>query len=170
MGYRIRPGFNLPPMMFEPDELEAIRFGVPMVQAWAGPELAKSANNALEKIQAALSEATHLALHQQVEQLVVPRFHQEQASQYSDEIRYAIKQNRILAIEYQDESARHSSRVVWPFGLVYWGKTWTLVAWCELGNDYRMFRFDRLQSLNTLARKFKPEVDKSREYYLSLQG
>lgn len=126
MGFRIRPGFNLPPMMFEPDELEAIRFGVPMVQAWAGPELAKSTNNALEKIQAALPEATHLALHHQVEQLVVPSFHQEQASQYSDEIRYAIKQNR-------------------------------------------MFRFDRLQSLNTLARKFKPEVDKSLEYYLSLQ-
>ena len=52
VGYRIRPGFNLPPIMFELDELEALRFGVRMVQAWAGRDLAQSASNALEKIQA----------------------------------------------------------------------------------------------------------------------
>jgi predicted DNA-binding transcriptional regulator YafY len=169
VGYRIRPGFNLPPIMFELDELEAIRFGVRMVQAWAGPELAKSATQALEKIEAVLPEATHHALHKQVEQLVVPKPHQEVASQFSDDIRHAIKQSRKLELEYQDETGKPSSRVVWPFGLVYWGSTWTLVAWCELRFDYRMFRLDRVQSLNELEHQFEPEPDKNLEHYLSLQ-
>lgn len=169
VGYRLRPDFNLPPIMFELDELEAIRFGVRMVQAWAGPELAQSATNALEKIQAVLPEATHHALHKHVEQLVVPDIHREVASQYSDEIRHAVKQNRKLSLEYQDESGKHSSRVVWPFGLVYWGSTWTLVAWCELRDDYRMFRLDRVQSLSVLEQLFEPEEDKNLEHYLSLQ-
>lgn len=168
VGYRIRPGFNLPPITFELDELEAIRFGVRMVQAWAGHDLSQSASRALEKIHAVLPESTHHALHQQMEKLIVPDMHKEVASQYSDEIRYAIKQNRKLKLAYSDESGNGTERVVWPFGLVYWGSAWTLVAWCQLRDDYRMFRLDRINLLEELEELFETSPEQSLEHYLSL--
>lgn len=167
VGYRIRPGFDLPPIMFELDELEALRFGVRMVQAWAGKSLGQSATRALEKIQAALPDTMHRDFEFYSEPLVVSDTRREQFCQYSDEVHASIRGKQKLEIAYRDESNQPTQRIIWPMGLVYWGSTWTIVAWCELRDDYRMFRLDRIQALTVLESHFQAKSDQSLEHYLS---
>lgn len=155
VGYRLRPGFSIPPLMFEADELEALILGVRMVQGWSGPALGAAADSALQKIQAVLPDALHQSYVQQPEWLLVPDFSRERSSPHSDQIRESIKAREVLTLGYRDEAGKVSERSVWPLGLVFWGRVWTLVAWCELRQDYRMFRLDRIQSLQVSARHFE---------------
>jgi len=155
VGYRLRSGFSIPPLMFEAEELEALMLGVRMVQGWSGPALGAAADKALQKIQAVLPEALHQRYVQQPEWLLVPDFNSEQSSPHSDQIRESIKTREILTLGYRDEAGQVSGRSVWPLGLVFWGRVWTLIAWCELRQDYRMFRLDRIQTLQVTTHQFE---------------
>ena len=166
VGYRLRPGFSLPPLMFDQDELEAIQFGVRMVQGWSGSHLASAASKAMQKIQAVLPEQAHWQHTTANETLVVPDTHREQATPYSNEIHLGIKQKNKLELSYCTENQDKSKRIVWPLGLVFWGSAWTLVAWCELRHDHRMFRLDRIQNMLTLNECFSPSPEQTLQHYL----
>lgn len=170
IGYKLKSGFSIPPLMFEAEELEALILGVRMVQGWSGPQLGKSADAALIKIQSVLPEALHRIYVQQPEWLVVPNFYREQSSPFSDEIREAIKNRQQLMLEYSDETKRRTSRQVWPLGLVFWGKTWTLVAWCTLREDYRLFRLDRINNMIVHTANFLCTDEINLQHYLALQA
>ena len=76
----------------------------------------------------------------------------------------------MLLIDYKRADEQTSSRQIEPLGLIFWGKVWTLVAWCQLRNDYRVFRLDRIQQLATTDEKFTTSDEKSLKHYLNLMA
>lgn len=147
VGYRLRPGFETPPIMFNKVELAALRLGARMVQSWADPELAKSAAAALAKIECALPEQDSDAPEQQVPIIVPDFFIPSAPKQHLRLARESLESRRKLKLHYTDVRGESSERTVRPLGLAYWGRTWTLAAWCELREDYRDFRIDRITSV-----------------------
>lgn len=168
VGYRLKPGFNIPPLMFDEQELDALLLGIRMVQAWSDKDLSTAADSLLHKIRAVLPDRV---LHQHTQQedwILVPNLDiDRQLAAYSNQIRHAIKQRLILDINYQKENGDQSSRSLWPLGLFYWGRTWTLVAWCEIRDDYRMFRLDRITALTEKDLQYPQQADRSLQHYLS---
>lgn len=167
VGYRLKPKFNIPPLMFDPDELESLLLGVRMVQGWGSKELAKAADSALHKIHAVLPDTLHRNYVQQQEWLIVPTIHQQRSAQYADEIRQAIKCSVKIYIQYHDEEKTLSKRTILPLGLIFWGRAWTLVAWCEKRNDYRLFRLDRIDELIIQDEKFTTNPQCNLQSYLA---
>ncbi|MDQ2090586.1 helix-turn-helix transcriptional regulator [Marimonas arenosa] len=161
MGYVMRAGYDLPPLMFTSDEVAALVAGARLVRAWGGAAMAEAAQEALVKIEAVLPEAARTKAAQ------VP-VHAMQTPDMTEELRARLDRLEAMAetheaakISYCDEAGEESRRVIRPLGLFFWGKVWTLVAWCELRNDFRMFRLDRINGMAPGGR-FRTERDKSR--------
>lgn len=169
VGYRIRPGFNLPPLMFEEDELEALLLGVKMVQGWSDQQLGDAASRAFDKIKAILPTSLHDRHDQHAGWLVVPKFQQPNDADISDKLKTAIKTKLQVSINYSSLSNEETKREIWPLGLVYWGKVWTLVAWCLLRQDYRVFRLDKITTLTLANYKFQTTNSLSLQHYMAIQ-
>jgi predicted DNA-binding transcriptional regulator YafY len=153
VGYRLKPGFDVPPLMFTLNEIEALAVGARMVEAWGGPVLADSARTAIEKIVAALPAERRLAVEQT--RLYAPALHADgKAMQQLEAVRDAIGERRVLRLDYRDAAGKASAREVWPLALYFWGGTWTVAAWCESRNDFRNFRVDRIGGLDALERRY----------------
>lgn len=156
IGYRLSASFDLPPLMFDLAEIEALTVGARMVQTWGSPELARAAELALAKIAAVLPPAKRTALERT--RLFALRFNEPDFGAVMDSLRLAITLRQVTVLDYRDVSKRQSLRPVWPLGLYFWGGTWTLAAWCELRNDFRNFRLDRVVSAISAGREF-PDQD-----------
>ncbi len=168
VGYRLQRHFEMPPLMFDHDEVEALLLGARMVRSWSDRQLAASASSALNKILAVLPP--QLRALEETSPIKVPRFQQQTvASVYSEAIRKAIRDREVLELEYRDVKDETTWRNVWCLGLFFWGSTWTLVAWCELRGDYRVFRLDRISRFKQTGRYFKPERERSLDHYLELE-
>lgn len=169
VGYRLKPGFTVSPLMFEQDELEALALGAKMVKGWGDDNLVQSIERALEKIYAVLPDKTFN--HHQLcdDTVMVMDFYREHASKFSDTIRKAIRQSIKLNVAYANEQGDKSERILWPLGLIYWGKVWTLIAWCELREDYRVFRLDRISSLEPTTSHFATTPEINLQTYLKAQ-
>jgi len=168
VGYRLKPGFNLPPLMFDEQELDALLLGIRMVQAWSDEDLSTAADSVLNKIRAVLPDRVHHQHIRNEEWINVPNLDSNrQLSAFSTQIRRAIKKMNIVLMKYEKPDGEKSSRRLWPLGLFYWGQTWTLVAWCEKRDDYRMFRLDRIESLETLDEHYAQRPDRNLQHYLS---
>ncbi|MBI5330168.1 MAG: YafY family transcriptional regulator [Betaproteobacteria bacterium] len=151
VGYLMRGGYQLPPLMFDPEELAALALGSRMVQGWADPELGRAAERALLKIEAVLPPA----LQDRPEVLLAPDFHVPAAMVAPlGLLRRAIGESRKTAFAYTRADGQASHRTVWPLGLFFWGETWTLGAWCELRSEYRSFRLDRMTGLTLQEDRF----------------
>lgn len=148
VGYRLR-GFELPPLMFTRDEVEALVLGARIVQSWTDPSLARAASEALAKIETALpQDRSHLV---QSTPLFAPGDHWQEEVQVDFKLlREAIRESRRLRFCYSDASGVGSERTVRPLGLAFYGPVWTLTAWCELRQDFRVFRLDRMRDLEVL--------------------
>ncbi len=165
VGYRLMKGFHLPSLMFNEEELSALMLGAKMVQAWTDKNLAKAANQALRKIENMLPEQLRPELDRA--DLWVPDFSMNATDQQNLGIlRTATKQHHKVAYDYIREDGQSSSRTVHPLGLFYWGKIWTLVAWCELRNEFRHFRLDRMQHVKMLKQSFEIPLGRSLQDYL----
>ena len=153
VGYRLKSGFDVPPLMFTLNEIEALAVGARMVEAWGGPVLAESARTAIEKIIAALPADRRLAVEQT--RLYAPGFHVDRkAMEQLEAVREAIGARRVLRLDYRDSGGKASAREVWPLALYFGGGAWTVGAWCESREDFRNFRVDRIAALDTLARRY----------------
>ncbi|MCL2657904.1 MAG: YafY family transcriptional regulator [Betaproteobacteria bacterium] len=152
VGYRLRAGFDLPALMFTPDELAALLLGVRIVGAKAGEAMAAHADSALEKIRGALRPALRARLENIA--LLAPDFDATPGSQLVDLLRQAIDRHLRIAFDYSDEQSARTARCVWPLGLFFWGRVWTLGAWCELRENFRSFRLDRIQNLKLAGTQF----------------
>ncbi|NQZ31166.1 MAG: YafY family transcriptional regulator [Oceanospirillaceae bacterium] len=170
VGYRLKPGFSIPPLMFSPQELEALLLGVRMVQRFADTQLGIAADSALCKIQAILPDKLHFDHAIKPEWMLVPDFSTNENAKFGEQIRAAIKNKNILNLEYETESKQLSNRKVRPLGLIFWGKVWTLVGWCELREDYRSFRLDRIKSLLRNEETYLEQADISLQNFLDQQG
>jgi len=143
VGYRLSPDFDLPPLMFNHNEIEALVIGARMVESWGGPGLAQGARSALSKIATALPNDKRVTLESS--RLFSPNFFiNPQMSAQMDQLRIAIDEHRGVQLSYRDADGRDSSRQVRPLGLFFWGYAWSLGAWCELRSDFRNFRLDRI--------------------------
>jgi len=163
VGYRLGAGFELPPLMFSQDEAKSLVASVRLAQAWLDPGLAREAENALGKILSVLpatvrAAAESLALYAPNASLEAEA---KQTLQLLQTVREAVNARRKLRLDYRDLSGSASQRVVRPLGCFFWGKVWTLAAWCESRHDFRSFRVDRIASLEVLDDRFKDEPDKT---------
>lgn len=159
VGYVLRGGFHLPPLMFTPEEMEALIVGARMIDAWGGTKLSAAAKEALVKIDSVLPPRLKNELKKP--RMFAPAFPDARhIGPRLDELREAINTRRRIDLRYRRADEAESSRTVWPLGLVFWGRVWTLAAWCELRNDYRTFRIDRILSFDVLDRHFEetPEI------------
>ncbi|HTV70638.1 MAG TPA: YafY family protein [Rhizobiaceae bacterium] len=160
VGYIMREGFDLPPLMFTRDEIVALVAGARMVRAFGGAAMARAAEEALVKIGAVLPEGEKDRIDRT--QIHAPMWVVTDADRGRiDLIERAVEQRDVLTLDYNDEQGRATAgRDVRPLGLWFWGKVWTLVAWCEKRQDFRTFRIDRIAVLKPAGRTFKPERGK----------
>lgn len=166
MGYRLMEGFRLPPMMFSEDELEALLLGVRMVGVWSDPLLADAAERAVARIEAVLPERLLPELARNT--ILVPPFGPEAAvSDALHLLRQAVRGQRKVSFKYRRADGEESVRTVQPLGLAYWGRTWTLVAWCELREDFRHFRLDRMETLIESGENFVSKPGQALEDFLA---
>jgi predicted DNA-binding transcriptional regulator YafY len=165
VGYRLRPGFEVPPLMFTTDELEALRLGAKMVQGWADETLAQAAERALDKIEVVLPDRLKTV---EPAKLFVPDFFvPENFKQALAELRRAVEGRRRVWMKYEDRGAQTTERTVRPLGLFYWGAAWSLAGWCELREGFRNFRLDRMRDLRVLDDVFEPDPAKGLEAFLA---
>jgi predicted DNA-binding transcriptional regulator YafY len=159
VGYLMREGFDLPPLMFTRDEIVALVAGARMVRAFGGAAMARAADEALVKIGAVLpdNERDRIARTE----IHTPMWVVTDADRaHIDLLERSVEKRDVLTLDYRDELGRGSGRDVRPLGLWFWGKVWTLAAWCELRNDFRAFRIDRIAAITHAGRSFKPERGK----------
>jgi predicted DNA-binding transcriptional regulator YafY len=162
-GYRLPKGFEIPPLMFERNEIEALVVGVRLVEACCGPGLAASARSALARIRGAVPGELIGGVDDA--RVFAPRFARASAPPHFEIAHRGIVESRRLAISYTTEDGKLTTRTIRPLGLYFWGKLWTLAAWCELRDDFRNFRLDRISD-PSLHEPFVEEPGKSLDVFL----
>ena len=167
VGYRLRRGYQIPPLMFDETELQALVFGADVAKAWGDPGMATAADRILAKVDAVLPEALRPNLRSH--RLLVPEPQGPEAvTPALGVVRQAINARWRLFIDYRDVNGEPSERIVWPLALVYWGRTWTLGAWCELRQAFRDFRIDRVHDVRSLASAYPDEPGRRIEDYFAV--
>ena len=153
VGYVLRPGFTLPPLMFSIDELEALVLGSRLVARRAEDQrLADAAANALSKITAVLPADLRDSVDAST--MLVGRAEQVPATVDLAIVRHAIRLERRLRIGYSDADGIVTERIVWPFAIGFFERVRIIVAWCELRDDFRTFRLDRISELHMLDERY----------------
>jgi predicted DNA-binding transcriptional regulator YafY len=153
VGYVLRPGFMLPPLMFSEEEIEAIVLGSRWVNKRADRALADAAANVLAKIGAVLPKDLRDTLDDSG--LLVGAGEPIAAGDAElPKIRQAIRSERKLKLSYRDQENRLTGRTVWPFALAFFEKVRVVAAWCELRQDYRHFRTDRIAALTLTDKRY----------------
>jgi len=153
LGYLLRNGFFLPPLMFSVDELEALVLGARWVQRQGDPALATAAANALAKI----ATATPKDLRDDMADtsLWVPLMgDQPEHDAFVQPVREAIRRRQKMRLHYRDENGHASERMVWPFALAFFDGRRVLAAWCELRGANRHFRIDRIAQAEPMAERY----------------
>jgi len=168
VGYVLRKGADIPPLMFNADELEALVVGTRFVKAFAGKRLAGNAQAALLKIEAvAPAELRQRASRSRI--LAPARWH-ETRSGLIDRLHEAIAARRVLRMDYSDEAGRTSVREIEPLCLAFWGGVWTLGTWCRLRTDFRNFRPDRIAAFEPTGELFAETPERGFAAYLRASG
>src|SRR5215470_13517120 len=142
VGYRIRPGYDLPPLMFDRDEIQALVLGARMVRQFGDPALARASDAILGKV-AAIVPKDLAPLLAETRLFVPPRIGAGTSADALALAREALIARRKLELSYAKSDGAATRRTVRPLGIFFWGRTWTLAAWCELRQDFRNFRLDR---------------------------
>ena len=142
----LKPGFLLPPLMFSRAEIDALVLGSRWVVKRGDAELSAAAAKALAKIKTVLPDKLRAEAEQTA--LIVGACETSAASMDLGLMREAIRRERKLAIDYEDGAGKASRRTVWPFALAYFDRVHVLAAWCELREDFRHFRVDRIVALD----------------------
>jgi predicted DNA-binding transcriptional regulator YafY len=156
VGYRMRAGFDLPPLMFTTEEAQALVASVRLAQPRLDEALAAQAEAALGKILAVLPSAARAAAEGLA--LYAPPVALDPATRARLEpLRRAAEARRIVRLHYRDLKEAESQRRVRPLGCFYWSDVWTLAAWCEMREDFRNFRVDRIVTLDVLEERFRDE-------------
>ncbi len=153
LGYVLRPGFMLPPLMFSEEEIEALVLGSRWVARRSDAQLGAAARNALAKIIAVLPP--DLRDDADNSSLLVPAGEMISAGENElPTIRRAIRAERKLVMAYRDEKGRESDRTIWPFALAYFDRVRVIAGWCELRRDIRHFRVDRIVSFTVTEDRY----------------
>jgi predicted DNA-binding transcriptional regulator YafY len=165
VGYTLRRDLDLPPLMFTRDELTALVLGARLVRAWGGAASTVAADQALQRIEAVLP--TELRERLDAILMYAPGFQMPQLlRERLDVLHEACIDRRVVSFGYTREDGENSKREVRPLALYFWSGVWTLTSWCELRNDFRTFRMDRMQDVQVLRREFVQKKGQRLEDYL----
>jgi predicted DNA-binding transcriptional regulator YafY len=154
VGYVIRPGFILPPLMFSADQLEAIVLGARMVSQSADAPLASAARDALAKIASVLPSDDGLDAIAGIGLLSGPRPPAAPDGVALARIRQAIRAEHRVVLNYKDAIDQRTTRTVWPIALTFGNQIRLLATWCELREDFRTFRVDRILAMTETAERY----------------
>ena len=153
VGYILEDGFDLPPLMLTPDEVEAAVLGAQMVAARGDPALRRAAEDLIAKIGAVIPENLRPLVVEPATR-APPSWRAVADNIDMARVRGAIRSGHKVTLTYRDEQDRESQRVVWPFAVGYYETTRLIVAWCELRQDFRHFRTDRITTLALTDRRY----------------
>lgn len=164
VGYILRAPIFLPPLTLTTGELEALHLGMEIVQQMSDPQLGESARHLLDKLNAVLPSDRATANYLQDLQI----FPAQPSTKLAPLpiIRQAIATQTILQISYQRLDDKQTSRQIRPLHIEFWGHVWTCTAWCELRQDFRVFRIDRILECHPTGKKFLPETGKTFQDYI----
>ncbi len=165
VGYILRAPIFLSPLTFTNAELEALHLGMKIVQQSTDIQLAKAAKQLIKKIDAVIPNEKRLKNH--LVGLSVFSSEQNKPLPYLADLRLAIAKKYILDIEYEKLSGIKSKRRIRPLHMEYWGQVWTCTSWCELRNNFRVFRIDRMKICLKSKEIFSDELGKTYKDYLS---
>jgi predicted DNA-binding transcriptional regulator YafY len=165
IGYILRPGFDLPPLMFSIEETEAIVLALALLQRTGDIALRKAARSVNDKIAGAMPPPLRQSLNAEAIYAwgtVMP----EPSGIDMSLVRTAVRDEQKLRIAYQDEQGRATERTVRPIALIYYSAHSVMVAWCELRNGLRNFRADRISAGHALSERFAGEGDRMRRLWV----
>ncbi len=154
IGYRLSRQFDLPPMMFNVEEIAALVLGARMVESWADEDLRAAARSVLDKVEAVLPPKQRPRVRDTAlfsVSLAMP----PEVRSHLGVVRRAIDERKVLEVDYRDAAGQVSARRLRALGLYFWGRTWTVAAWCELREDFRNFRLDRVEDLRLSEDRFE---------------
>ena len=160
VGYRMRAGFDLPPLMFTRDEAQALVAAIRVASPRLDAAMAAHAESALSKVVSVLPPAVRAA----AEGLAVFAFSSGPDAATRErlaQLRQAVEARRVVHIVYLDLQGGRSQRRVRPLACLHWDAVWTLAAWCEMRRDFRSFRIDRIETLDVLENTFRDEPGKT---------
>ncbi len=165
VGYALPREFDLPPLMFTDQEIEALVVGARMVEAWGDQALAQQARNVLVKAESVLPEQLRERLRSV--DIYVPDYHISQSlTENMAPLRKAISRRRKIRFGYTNLESVTTERTVRPLGLYFWGTAWTVVGWCELRQSFRNFRPDRMRDLQVTDDPIPEEKGRDLETFL----
>jgi predicted DNA-binding transcriptional regulator YafY len=165
VGYVLKKGFDLPPLMFKEQEIEALVLGARIVESWADPELAAAATDVIAKVEAVIPD--RLRDYMANTALLAPPHHYMEPIRFDvAELRRALRGQLKVHFRYTDAQAEPSERTVRPLCLAYFGPVWLLSAWCELRDDFRTFRLDRIENFRVPGERFRQEPGKTLHDFL----
>ena len=166
VGYALRRGYQVPPLMFDEEELQALLFGADVAKTWGDPGMAEAADRILAKVDAVLPEKLRPNLTST--RLLVPEMRlPEIVSERLGDVRGAINDRVRLFIDYRDAEGGVTERIIWPLAMMYWGRVWTVGGWCELRQAFRSFRIDRVASIQRLASRYPDQEGRRVEDYMA---
>lgn len=150
VGYRLHKDFDLKPMTFNVDELQALVLGARLVEAWADPDLGAAVRSAMTKIEAVLPEPLQVAMLRTA-LFGPPTRVQHEANEQLPRLRRALGNESWVRLVYVDAQGAETEREVVPLALYFWGQRWLLAAYCWLRGAYRSFRVDRIRACSDVA-------------------
>jgi predicted DNA-binding transcriptional regulator YafY len=165
VGYVLRAGYDLPPLMLKEAEIEALVPRARIVESWADEELAEAASAAIAKIEAVIPERLR-GFMASTALLAPPLHHMEPIGFDLAELRRAVRSLIRVHFRYTDMLGQASEWTVRPLSLAYFGPVWVLAAWCELREDFRTFRLDRIEGFRVTDERFRPEPGKTLHDFL----
>lgn len=169
VGYVLRKGADIPPLMFNAAELEALVVGTRFVRAFGGERLGTAASAALLKINAVLP--AELRERGRRTRIFAPELEDRiEASGLIDRLHAAIEARSVLRLDYRDQDQAVTQREVEPLCLAFWGGSWTLGAWCRLRGDFRNFRPDRIAAMEDSGECFVDDRKRGIDAYLRSVG
>jgi len=169
VGYVIDKSHCLPPMALEVGELETLMLGAAMVSSYTDQTMAKSARSLVQKVKNVLNEKDRATFAGTA--LFAPRSSALIPWEVDfSMLRSAIRSKHKLKIDYEDQHGEYTVRTVRPLSLSFWGPSWLLLGWCELREDHRHFRLDRMHSAVQLDETFKETRETSLRHYLKKLG
>lgn len=156
VGYVLGEGYDLPPLMFKADEIEAVVLGLNWVKRQGDDALVRAAEDAIAKVGVTLPKALKPVLFD-AGLVVPPNFKKIGDNVDVEQIRRAIRENCKISFDYAREDGLPSSRTVWPLAIAYFDVVRLIIAWCELRKDFRAFRTDRISKLCATKEKYPPK-------------
>ena len=168
IGYVLRRGFDLPPLMFTSEEIAAIVVGARLVSRTGDQGLQEAAESVISKVTVVLPDALRGQLAS------APIFVSESGAPVTERIdlstvRQAIRAERKLQIVYVDEKGTETRRTIWPIVVAYYVQATLIGAWCELRRDYRHFRADRITALTVLDERYPSDNGRLMAQWLALR-